>query len=49
VSWVLAGDARNRGRQPASLEGEERMRRLLCFVLSPPYLELRERLGMGVR
>lgn len=49
VSWVLAGDARNRGRQPASLEGEERMRRLLCFVLSPAYLELRERLGMGVR
>jgi hypothetical protein len=49
VSWVLAGDARNRGRQPASLEGEERMRRLLVFVLSPAYLELRERLGMGVR
>jgi cellulose synthase operon protein C len=49
VSWVLAGDARNRGRQPASIEGEERMRRLLTFVLSPPYLELRERLGMGVR
>jgi cellulose synthase operon protein C len=49
VSWVLAGDARNRGRQPASLEGEERMTRLLAFVLSPAYLALRERLGMGVR
>jgi cellulose synthase operon protein C len=49
VSWVLAGDARNRGRQPASLEGEERMQRLLGFVLSRSYLELRERLGMGVR
>ncbi len=49
VSWVLAGDARNRGRPAASLEGQERMRRLLSFVLSPPYLMLRERLGMGVR
>jgi len=49
VSWVLAGDARNRGRPPASIESEERAHRLLSFVLSPAYLALRERLGMGVR
>jgi tetratricopeptide (TPR) repeat protein len=49
VSWVLAGDARNRGRPPASIEGQERSNRLLSFVLSPAYLALRERLGMGVR
>jgi hypothetical protein len=49
VSWVLAGDAANRGRPPASVEGQERARRLLSFVLSPAYLALREKLGMGVR
>jgi hypothetical protein len=49
VSWVLAGDAANRGRPAASIEGEERARRLLSFVLSPSYLALREKLGMGVR
>jgi tetratricopeptide (TPR) repeat protein len=49
VSWVLAGDAQNRGRPAASIEGEERARRLLSFVLSPSYLALREKLGMGVR
>jgi hypothetical protein len=49
VSWVLAGDARNRGRPPASIEGQERANRILAFVLSPTYLALRERLGMGVR
>ena len=27
----------------------ERLRRLLSFVLSPSYLELRKKLGMGVR
>ena len=27
----------------------ERARRLLAFVLSPSYLELRKKLGMGVR
>ena len=49
VSWVLTPDAGNRGRAAASVEGQERARRLLSFVLSPTYLELREALGMGVR
>jgi hypothetical protein len=49
VSWVLAPDAANRGRAAASVEGQERARRLLSFVLSPTYLALREALGMGVR
>jgi predicted Zn-dependent protease len=49
ISWVLAPDAQNRGRSPASVEGQERQRRLLGFVLSPVYLDLREQLGMGVR
>jgi hypothetical protein len=49
VSWVLSGDAANRGRMPASVEGQERAKRLLAFVLSPSYLMLREMLGMGVR
>jgi tetratricopeptide (TPR) repeat protein len=49
VSWVLAGDAAGRGRPPGSVEGQERARRLLSFVLSPSYLALREKLGMGVR
>ena len=49
VSWVLAPDAANRGRAPASVEGQERARRLLAFVLSPTYLALRDALGMGVR
>jgi hypothetical protein len=49
VSWVLTPDSANRGRAPASIEGQERMKRLLTFVLSPTYLTLREALGMGVR
>jgi hypothetical protein len=49
VSWVLASDARSRGRSAASIEGQERAQRLLSFVLSPTYLVLREQLGMGVR
>jgi hypothetical protein len=49
VSWVLAGDASRRGRPPGSVEEQERARRLLSFVLSPSYLALREKLGMGVR
>ncbi len=49
VSWVLAADARQRGRLSTSLEGQLRARRLLAFVLSPIYLELRDKLGMGVR
>jgi len=49
VSWVLASDPAHRGRRPASVEAKERARRLLSFVLSPSYLALREKLGMGVR
>ncbi len=47
VSWVLS--AGRRGEWGASLEAEQRARRLLSFVLSPGYLTLREKLGMGVR
>ena len=39
----------HRGRPAASVEGQERARRALSFVLSPTYLALREKLGMGVR
>lgn len=47
VSWVLGG----RTRAPIGEGREERARaeRLLSFVLSPSYLDLREQLGMGVR
>jgi len=47
VSWVLGG----RARTPVGDGREERARaeRLLSFVLSPSYLDLREQLGMGVR
>lgn len=47
VSWVLGG----RARAPVGEGREERARaeRLLSFVLSPSYLDLREQLGMGVR
>jgi len=47
VSWVLGGRARadiGEGR-----EERTRAERLLSFVLSPVYLDLREQLGMGVR
>jgi hypothetical protein len=49
VSWVLCGDVQSRGRVGASVEAQERARRLLSFVLSPSYLALRDKLGMGVR
>jgi hypothetical protein len=47
VSWVLGG----RSRAPIGESRGERARaeRLLAFVLSPTYLDLREQLGMGVR
>jgi len=47
VSWVLGG----RTRAPVGDGREERARaeRVLGFVLSPTYLDLREQLGMGVR
>jgi hypothetical protein len=48
VSWVLASGG-VRGDLPQSREGQARARRLLSFVLSPIYLELRDQLGMGVR
>lgn len=48
VSTVLAvGGAR--GQLGASREARARAARLLTFVLSPSYLALRDRLGMGVR
>lgn len=49
VSWVLAGSERDRGQLGASIEAHRRAARLLSFVLSPSYLELRQKLGMGVR
>lgn len=49
VSWVLAPSPAERGRRPPTRHAELRARRLLAFVLSPAYLELREKLGMGVR
>jgi len=49
VSWVLAAGGRERGALGLSDEAAARARRLLAFVLSPAYLELREKLGMGVK
>lgn len=49
VSWVLSGGGRERGVLGLSNEASARARRLLSFVLSPGYLELREKLGMGVK
>ena len=50
VSWVLAsGGGRERRALELSNESAARARRLLSFVLSPVYLELREQLGMGVK
>jgi cellulose synthase operon protein C len=49
VSWVLANGPDARGQLAPSREAQDRARRLLAFVLSPIYLHLRERLGMGVR
>jgi hypothetical protein len=47
VSWVLGG----RTRAPLGDGREDRARaeRLLSFVFTPTYLDLREQLGMGVR
>lgn len=49
VSWVLSGGQASRGEVPRTREAQARFGRLLSFVLSPAYLELREKLGMGVR
>ncbi|HTA94058.1 MAG TPA: tetratricopeptide repeat protein [Polyangiaceae bacterium] len=49
VSWVLAANGRERGAQGLSDESAARAKRLLSFVLSPGYLELRDQLGMGVK
>lgn len=49
VSWVLADSAADRGRLGESLQARERVARLLAFVLSPAYLDLRKQLGMGVQ
>jgi lipopolysaccharide biosynthesis regulator YciM len=49
VSWVLADGGRERGVLGLSDEASARAKRLLSFVLSPGYLELRDQLGMGVK
>jgi tetratricopeptide (TPR) repeat protein len=49
VSHVLADGPGSRGQIGASVDAQERAQRLLGFVLSPSYLAVRERLGMGVR
>lgn len=50
VSWVLGGTSTaERERAPASTEGRERARRLIGFVLSPAFFEVRRQLGMGIR
>jgi hypothetical protein len=49
VSWVLSESGARRGQLGASIEAQRRAARLLSFVLSPAYLELRQKLGMGVR
>jgi len=46
---VLAAGGRERGALDLSNEAAARAKRLLAFVLSPAYLELREKLGMGVK
>jgi hypothetical protein len=48
VSHVVAGDE-PRGGPQLSVESRRRLERVLAFALSPEYLLLRERLGMGVR
>ncbi len=48
VSCVLA-EAGQRGRLGTSIEARRRANRLLSFLLSRSYLELREKLGMGIR
>lgn len=50
VSFVLADLLDQPRRQLASaVARDERASRLIAFVLSPHYLELRERLGMGIQ
>jgi hypothetical protein len=49
VSWVLVEAGRERGTLGLSDEAAARAKRLLSFVLSPGYLELRDQLGMGVK
>ncbi len=50
VSLVLADVLSQPRDQLGGVVAEsERARRLLGFVLSPSYLELRKKLGMGVR
>jgi hypothetical protein len=49
VSWVLAEAGNPRGSLAVTDEARERATRLLRFALSPSYLELRDKLGMGLR
>ena len=50
VSIVLSDVLNTPRAELAGVVAEnERARRLLAFVLSPSYLELRKKLGMGVK
>ncbi|HMA93423.1 MAG TPA: tetratricopeptide repeat protein, partial [Polyangiaceae bacterium] len=49
VSHVLAHLTGQRGRPPETRELRERAARLLSFVISPQYLQLKDKLGLSVR
>jgi tetratricopeptide (TPR) repeat protein len=46
VSWALVSSAADRGSTLASPEGRDRASRLLSFVLTPRFAQLRARLGL---
>mgnify|MGYP000679599801 CR=1 FL=1 len=49
VSWVIAKEPSARRKRLTSPEDRSRLLRLLTFVLSPRYLELRKELGLEAR
>ncbi len=49
VSQVLAPVTGQRGRRPATREAEQRASRVLSFLMSPSYFELRHKLGLLAR
>ena len=49
VSWVIAKEPSARRKRLTSPEDRTRLRRLLSFVLSPRYLQLRKELGLEAR
>jgi len=49
VSQVLAPVTGQRGRRPTTREAEQRASRVLSFVMSPSYFELRHKLGLLAR